>query len=92
MSQTEPIISDAQLGLYHLANELTDDHDLETGVAAIVLFETMADLLRARAPMEFDEYLSALGEEMPKGALIDQDRLDELRNTLVDILIMNTRV
>ena len=42
--------------------------------------------------MEFDEYLSALGEEMPKGALIDQDRLDELRNTLVDILIMNTRV
>lgn len=91
MSQTDPIIRDAQLGLFNLATELTQAHRFEPGVAALVLFETLADLLRARATMEFDEYLAAFVEELPKGSLIDQERLDGFRDALIDTVILTTQ-
>ena len=85
----DQIFSDTQLGLWQLTSQLTKKYDLKPGVAAIVTLEVLADILRSKAPMEFDEYFGVLRQELPKGTLADGDLLNEYRYALTDILTLN---
>lgn len=85
-SQKDPLITLTQTGLLSLARELSVTFDLEAGDCMVIIFEIMADIMRARAMLEFDEYLAVFSEEIKKMPLADQDRLDVVRFELADII------
>ena len=86
----DTIIKEVQLGLWQLNAQISVNHNICSSTAAIVMLEVLAETLRDKAPMEFDDYFDVLREELPKGQHADGDRLNAHRHELSDILILNT--
>ena len=65
-------------------------YGLKFSVPEIIILEYIVLALRARAPMELDEYLQVLSQEVKKGEFADGDTLNVFRHQLADSLTLNS--
>lgn len=79
---------DTTTGLRNVCSAVCDRYHADPYAVTILMLELCCTSLRHKAPQEFDEYLKVFAEELSKEGQADNDRVQQLRDQLTDILTM----
>jgi hypothetical protein len=86
----QEVVYDIHERLGQVCFEASMLHNLEPAAVTVISFELLAETLRNKAPMEFDEYVEVLMAEIAKGREASGPLIHEYRGALTDVVILNT--
>lgn len=89
-NKNEPIpeVAAAHSGLIAVSQSLHEEFGLRTGVPEIIMIEALLVSVRSLAPMELDEYLEVLSDELKDQGDPNTDLLHEHRQRLADTVTL----